>query len=209
MIASEDSSNGRDRHCISRPCRSSSGRIREMVRHRRDECTKTSKTSQVAMISHPDVPHRRWRRRLQSADTRDLVADDPRQNRDPDALPAHATLQVVDAEAPPLHLPLGPAAHLIAEQKLAAFCRDMDALPCVATKLPEKDAPLEEIIVRAFEMVGATCQFDVTGHPAMSIPCGLVDGLPVGMMLVAKDYNEPVFYQAASAFEADGDWRTF
>jgi amidase len=80
----------------------------------------------------------------------------------------------------------------------------MPTLPCVATKLPEKDAPLAEIIARAFEMVGATCQFDVTGHPAMSIPCGDVDGLPVGMMLVARDYNEQVIYQAASAYEADG-----
>jgi amidase len=85
----------------------------------------------------------------------------------------------------------------------------MPTLPCVATKLPEKNAALEEIIARAFEMVGSTCQFDVTGHPAMSIPCGLADGLPVGLMLVARDYNESVIYQAASAFEADGDWKSF
>lgn len=85
----------------------------------------------------------------------------------------------------------------------------MPTLPCVASKLPEKDAPLEEIVARAFEMVGTTCQFDVTGHPAMSVPCGLVDGLPVGMMLAAKDWNEATIYQAASAFEADGDWTTF
>jgi amidase len=85
----------------------------------------------------------------------------------------------------------------------------MPTLPCVATKLPEKGAPLAEVVARAFEMVGSTCQFDVTGHPAMSIPCGLADGLPVGMMLVAKDWNEATIYQAARAFEADGDWKTF
>ena len=33
-------------------------------------------------------------------------------------------------------------------------------------------------------MLPNTCGFDVTGHPAMNIPCGLSDGLPVGMMLV-------------------------
>ncbi|NDW05538.1 amidase [Jiella pacifica] len=85
----------------------------------------------------------------------------------------------------------------------------MPTLPMVATKIPEKDAPLEEVITRAFEMVGATCQFDVTGHPAMSIPCGLSDGLPVGMMLVGKDYAEATIYQAAAAFEAEGDWKSF
>ncbi|MFO1146755.1 MAG: amidase [Alsobacter sp.] len=95
----------------------------------------------------------------------------------------------------------------------AAFARYdlllMPTLPCVATKLPGKDAPLEEIAARAFEMVGTTCPFDVTGHPAMSIPCGLVTGLPVGMMLVAKDYGESTIYQAASAFESCGDWKSF
>ena len=47
-----------------------------------------------------------------------------------------------------------------------------------------EDAPLDEVITRAFEMVGATCQFDVTGHPAMSIPMGYTqDGLPAGMQV--------------------------
>lgn len=82
-------------------------------------------------------------------------------------------------------------------------------LPCVATKLPEKGAPLDEIVARAFEMVASTSPMDVTGHPSMSIPCGLADGLPVGLMLTARDWNEATIYQAASAFEADGDWKSF
>ena len=85
----------------------------------------------------------------------------------------------------------------------------MPTLPCVATPLPSKDASLEEIVTRAFEMTASTSPFDVTGHPAMSIPCGLADGLPVGLMLIARDYGEATIYQAASAFEADGDWRSF
>ena len=36
-------------------------------------------------------------------------------------------LKAVDAEQPPLHLPLGPIAYGIAEKKLAAFKQDMDA----------------------------------------------------------------------------------
>ncbi|PZU21278.1 MAG: Asp-tRNA(Asn)/Glu-tRNA(Gln) amidotransferase GatCAB subunit A [Shinella sp.] len=85
----------------------------------------------------------------------------------------------------------------------------MPTLPCVSTPLPAKDASLEEIVTRAFEMTGTTSPFDVTGHPAMSIPCGLADGLPVGLMLIGKDYAEATIYQAASAFEADGDWKAF
>jgi NAD(P)-dependent dehydrogenase (short-subunit alcohol dehydrogenase family) len=44
---------------------------------------------------------------------------------DPDKAIA-VILQAVDAEEPPLHLPLGPAAHAIAERKLAAFRKDID-----------------------------------------------------------------------------------
>lgn len=45
---------------------------------------------------------------------------------DPDKAIA-VILQAVDAENPPLHLPLGPVAYAIADRKLAAFSKDMDA----------------------------------------------------------------------------------
>ena len=48
----------------------------------------------------------------------------------------------------------------------------------------------------------------MTGHPAMSIPCGMEDGLPVGMMLVAKKWGEATIYRAAAAFEQAEDWRS-
>jgi amidase len=56
-------------------------------------------------------------------------------------------------------------------------------------------------------MLGNTCPFDVTGHPAMSIPCGMGQGLPIGLMLIGKHYNESTLYRAAHAFEQLGDWR--
>jgi len=85
----------------------------------------------------------------------------------------------------------------------------MPTLPMTATPLPKADAPLEEVIQRAFEMLANTCVADITGHPAMSIPCGLVEGLPVGLMLVGKEYDEGTIYRAALAFEQSGDWKTF
>ena len=62
-------------------------------------------------------------------------------------------------------------------------------------------APTAEIIQRAFEMLPNTAPFDCTHHPAMSLPCGLVDGLPVGLMLIGKLYDEGTIYRAAAAFE--------
>ncbi len=84
----------------------------------------------------------------------------------------------------------------------------MPTLPMVATPLPEANAPVAEILQRAFEMLPNTAPFDCTHHPAMSLPCGLHDGLPVGMMLVAKAFDEETIYRAAAAFERGVDWKS-
>ncbi|PPU39796.1 amidase [Xanthomonas arboricola] len=84
----------------------------------------------------------------------------------------------------------------------------MPTLPIVAQPLPAPDCSLADYIGRAFEMIGNTTPFDVTGHPALSIPCGQADGLPVGLMLVGRHHDEGTVYQAAAAFEAAVDWQT-
>jgi amidase len=76
-----------------------------------------------------------------------------------------------------------------------------------ATPLPPPGAPIPLVLQRAFEMIGNTAPFDTSGHPAMSIPCGLSEGLPVGMMLIGKHWAESTIYRAAHAFEQLGDWR--
>lgn len=82
----------------------------------------------------------------------------------------------------------------------------MPTLPLKATPIPKPDAPRIEVIQRAFEMLANTAPINVTGHPSMSVPCGLSDGLPAGMMLTAKHFDESAIYRAASAFEKAGDW---
>jgi len=83
----------------------------------------------------------------------------------------------------------------------------MPTTPMKSQPIPAPDDPLAIQIQRAFEMVGNTCPFDASGHPAMSIPCGLSQGLPVGLMLIGKHYQESTIYRAAGAFESLGDWR--
>jgi amidase len=41
----------------------------------------------------------------------------------------------------------------------------------------------------------------------MNVPCGMIEGLPVGLMLVGKHFAEPTIYRAAYAFEQAGDWK--
>ena len=82
----------------------------------------------------------------------------------------------------------------------------MPTVPVKAAELPKPDSPREYALHRSFETLFNTAPFDATGHPAMSVPCGMVDGLPVGMMLVGKHFDEMTIYRAAHAFEQAGDW---
>jgi len=85
----------------------------------------------------------------------------------------------------------------------------MPTVQMTAQPIPAPDAPVSEVIQRAFEMVANTAPFDATGHPAMSVPCGLLGGLPVGLMLIARYWEEATIYRAASALEKSGDWRSW
>ena len=82
----------------------------------------------------------------------------------------------------------------------------MPTLPIKPQPHPPADCSLSLYVQRAFEMVANTAPFN-GGLPAMSIPCGLSEGLPIGMMLVGPHYGEVKDYQAADALEKAGDWR--
>ncbi len=50
-------------------------------------------------------------------------------------------------------------------------------------------------------MIANTAPFDVTGHPATSVPAGLVDGLPAGLMIVGRHFDDRTCLRVADAFE--------
>ena len=51
-----------------------------------------------------------------------------------------------------------------------------------------------------------TIPVNLAGLPGISIPAGFADGLPVGMQLIGKRYDEETIYQVAAAFEATTDF---
>ena len=77
----------------------------------------------------------------------------------------------------------------------------MPTLPMVATPIPAASDPREVQIARALEMIPNTAPFDISGHPAISVPAGLADGLPVGMMIVGKRFDDAACLRVAHAFE--------
>jgi amidase len=87
-----------------------------------------------------------------------------------------------------------------------AALRDADLLvmpttPMKATLLPSPGCSREEYIERATNMGANTGQFDVTGHPAMNVPCGTSEGLPVGMMLVGRIGDDATVLRAADTWQ--------
>jgi amidase len=85
----------------------------------------------------------------------------------------------------------------------------LPTVPMKATPIPQPGATPQEITRRSWEATRNTCPFNVTGHPAISLPCGMEDGRPIGLMLAGRHYDEAMIYRAAAAFERDGDWTTW
>jgi amidase len=63
---------------------------------------------------------------------------------------------------------------------------------------------LQEEITLSLNMIQNTCPFDLTGHPALSVPCGFVNGLPIGLMLVGRRWEDTTVLRAAAGFETLG-----
>ena len=51
-----------------------------------------------------------------------------------------------------------------------------------------------------------TIGVNLAGLPGMSIPCGLVDGLPVGLQLMGPAFAESRLLQTAHAYQKETDW---
>ncbi|MBI5649680.1 MAG: Asp-tRNA(Asn)/Glu-tRNA(Gln) amidotransferase subunit GatA [Chloroflexi bacterium] len=84
--------------------------------------------------------------------------------------------------------------------------------PSTAFKIGEKvDDPLQMYLADVFTLAQA-----LAGIPAISIPCGFADnatlsgveGLPVGLQIMGRAFDEPRVLQVAYAYEHATDWHT-
>ncbi|WP_055476542.1 amidase [Gordonia sp. HS-NH1] len=77
----------------------------------------------------------------------------------------------------------------------------MPTVPYVATELPSAGIDRATYLTKALGMIVNAAPLDVTGHPALSVPAGLVDGLPVGMMIIGKHFDDATVLRVGHAFE--------
>jgi aspartyl-tRNA(Asn)/glutamyl-tRNA(Gln) amidotransferase subunit A len=94
---------------------------------------------------------------------------------------------------------------LIARDFSQAF-QEVDAIvtpvsPFPAFRLGEKlDDPLQMYLSDIYTITGS-----LAGLPCMSVPCGrTAEGLPVGMQILARHFDEPGMFRLAEAFERAG-----
>jgi amidase len=79
----------------------------------------------------------------------------------------------------------------------------MPSVPMPAHALPPaRMSPAEHHRI-AFEMHRNNCATNLTGHPAMSVPCGLVGGLPVGLLVVGRHFDERMVLRVAHQYQSN------
>jgi aspartyl-tRNA(Asn)/glutamyl-tRNA(Gln) amidotransferase subunit A len=74
--------------------------------------------------------------------------------------------------------------------------------PSVPFKIGEKlDDPLQMYLSDVF-----TIPVNIAGLPALTIPAGFSDGLPIGMQLIGKPFGEEAILKTAYAYEQATEW---
>jgi aspartyl-tRNA(Asn)/glutamyl-tRNA(Gln) amidotransferase subunit A len=96
------------------------------------------------------------------------------------------------------------------------FLRAMAAVDVLVTPAaPTAATPLEGDLITGDEadpdvlaaLIAFSGPFNLTGFPALSIPCGFTEtGLPVGMQLVAKPWQEATLFAVAHTYESATRW---
>lgn len=75
--------------------------------------------------------------------------------------------------------------------------------PTTAWNLGEKiDDPLTMYLSDIY-----TISANLAGIPGLSVPCGFVDGLPVGLQILGKQWDEETVLRVGYAYEQATDWR--
>jgi len=74
--------------------------------------------------------------------------------------------------------------------------------PTVPFKIGEKmDDPLQMYLSDI-----CTLPINIAGVPAISIPAGFADGLPIGMQIIGKPFAEETIFKIAHAYQQSTDW---
>jgi aspartyl-tRNA(Asn)/glutamyl-tRNA(Gln) amidotransferase subunit A len=90
-------------------------------------------------------------------------------------------------------------------RQVGAILREVDAL--ATPTLPVVAPRFGEATGYGADLIRFTAFVNLLGLPAVSVPCGLADGLPAGLQLVGRAFREADLLRVAGAYEqARGPW---
>ena len=86
---------------------------------------------------------------------------------------------------------------------------EYDVLLLPTTPIPAPLLEGENAIERARQLTRFTAPFNLAGLPALSVPCGFTgQGLPVGLQIVSRAWNEAGVLRAGYVFQEATEWHT-
>jgi len=81
------------------------------------------------------------------------------------------------------------------------------AMPIVAPRIGEDAVELNgRLVPYRLALIAFNSPWSCLGLPVVSVPCGFVDGLPVGLALVGRRFEDATVLRAARAFQLATDW---
>jgi amidase len=80
----------------------------------------------------------------------------------------------------------------------------MPTTPMKPLPLPAPDAGPKKVGKMELEMINNTCAANLTWHPSISVDAGRLEGLPVGLTITGRRWDERTLLRAAHAFEQRG-----
>jgi aspartyl-tRNA(Asn)/glutamyl-tRNA(Gln) amidotransferase subunit A len=90
-----------------------------------------------------------------------------------------------------------------------AALRDVDALVMPTSPVVTAEAARQPEAHRRGINASFTAPFNLTGHPACSVPCGVsTTGLPMGLQIVGRAHDEGTILRLAYAYEHATPWHT-
>ena len=93
------------------------------------------------------------------------------------------------------------------KHRLGRFFLEYDALLLPATAIPAPPIAGQDAVEQAARLTRFTAPFNLTGLPAISLPCGFTrQGLPIGLQIICGAWQEASLLRLARAYEAQTDW---
>jgi Asp-tRNA(Asn)/Glu-tRNA(Gln) amidotransferase A subunit family amidase len=98
-------------------------------------------------------------------------------------------------------------------QEMLAVCAGIDALLTPGELIPPPPHEARSVVIAGREvrllpaLISATCPFNLTGQPALTVPCGFTtSGLPLALQIIGKPFDEATVLQIGHAYEVHTSW---